>query len=490
MTAASWYHCSVKPVSRSAGRSVVAAAAYRIGQRLEDHEYGELRDYTRRSGVVTAFTLAPEHADWACDPERLWNAAEAAEKRRNSQVARECELALPAALSTTERESIVRTFAQDLVARYGVAVTVAIHLPSRHGDERNHHAHLLMTTREVKAEGLGKKTRVLDAKATGPAEVRWMRQHAADLINEALEAAGSDERVDHRSFADRGVVREPTTHLGPTASNMERRGKPTERGRANRETRERNAELDALVGELASLDAEIVAEQERALDARYGPASPEPSPPLNEAELAGREGQGEPKASRVPDGVSPSEVRPARGTAIEHGLRSFFRDATPELFEMPAKPTRPGWTSVAGTVPQPAPLTAQEAEQMVRAIASQFAVRDLALGREQDAPRGEAYAFQALPRFDRAHDAQGSAEQVEAVAALLVAAIERAGELPDLVTRLVDSGLDWWQHAAQYLADLAREVRETVQNALTWRDHARLEREERNRDPDDTLDFD
>jgi hypothetical protein len=294
---AGWYHCSVKPVSRSAGRSVVAAAAYRLGSRMEDHEYGELRDFTRRSGVVTSFTLAPEHApDWARDPERLWNAAEAAETRRNSQLARECELALPSALSAAEREEVVRTFAQDIVDRYGVAVTAAIHEPSRHGDERNHHAHILMTTRSMEEGGLGKKTRVLDDRKTGPGEVSWMRERAADLINAALADAGIDERVDHRSFKDRGIEREPTTHLGPTASEMERRGEESDRGDANREAAERNRQLDELMQEYAALEAAIVAEEERQLDERYGETGPDEQQPgeLPATPLPGEEQRKEP----------------------------------------------------------------------------------------------------------------------------------------------------------------------------------------------------
>jgi MobA/MobL family len=102
---AGWYHCSVKPVSRSAGRSAVAAAAYRLGESLHDRQLGETYDYTRRSGVMTAFTVAPLNApDWVHDPEALWNAAEAAETRINSQVAREYELALPSSVGADARE--------------------------------------------------------------------------------------------------------------------------------------------------------------------------------------------------------------------------------------------------------------------------------------------------------------------------------------------------------------------------------------------------
>jgi hypothetical protein len=100
MATASWYHCSVKPVSRSAGRSVVAAAAYRLGERLNDEHYATVHDYTRRRGVEATFTVAPADApEWAHNPESLWNAAERAETRKNSTLAREVELALPSLLT-------------------------------------------------------------------------------------------------------------------------------------------------------------------------------------------------------------------------------------------------------------------------------------------------------------------------------------------------------------------------------------------------------
>ncbi len=154
--------------------------------------------------------------------------------------------------------------------RYGVAVTAAIHEPSRQGQQTNWHAHILFTTRTIDADGFGKKTRVLDDKKTGPQEIIWLRQHAADLINAALADGGSDERVDHRSYADRGLVKEPTTHLGPKATEIERRGEVSELGDANREVKQRNAQLDALVDELAALDREIAQAEEQRLDDRYG----------------------------------------------------------------------------------------------------------------------------------------------------------------------------------------------------------------------------
>jgi len=267
MTTASWYHCSVKPVSRSAGRSVVAAAAYRLGERLEDERYQAVHDYTRRRGVEFTFTAAPVDAPaWAHEPEALWNAAERTETRKNSTLAREVELALPSLLEPADRQRIAERFAAALVERYNVAVSVAIHNPSNHGDDRNYHAHILFTTREMTSEGLGKKTRILDSRQTGPQEVKKLRELAADIINEHLAAANADIRVDHRSFKERGIDREPTTHLGPAATEMERRGEQTERGEINRQAAEVNDETlqhESLLAERDALDKAIEAERER-----------------------------------------------------------------------------------------------------------------------------------------------------------------------------------------------------------------------------------
>jgi len=267
VTTASWYHCSLKPVSRSAGRSVVAAAAYRLGESFHDERYQTVHDYTRRRGVECTFTVAPVDAPtWAHDPEALWNAAERAETRKNSTLAREVELALPSLLEPADRQSIAERFAAALVERYNVAVSVAIHKPGKRGDDRNYHAHILFTTREMTPEGLGKKTRVLDDKKTGPQEVTKLRQLAADIINEHLAAAHADIRVDHRSFEDRGIDQEPTTHLGPAASEMERRGEQTERGDLNRQAAEANREADQkeiLLAERDALDKAIEAERDR-----------------------------------------------------------------------------------------------------------------------------------------------------------------------------------------------------------------------------------
>ena len=193
------YHLAVKSVSRSTGRSAVAAIAYRAGVELVNERDGLVHDYTRRGGVEDAFIVVPEGAEWAQDRSALWNAAEAAEKRKDAKVAREYELGLPAELDVGQRRDLVRAFAEDIRDRYGVAVDAAIHAPHDYGDDRNHHAHVMTTTRVVDAQGLGAKTRQLDVRTSASIEVEAIRERWAEQVNDALELAQVAERVDHRS---------------------------------------------------------------------------------------------------------------------------------------------------------------------------------------------------------------------------------------------------------------------------------------------------
>ena len=197
------YHLSVKAVSRKAGRSATAAAAYRAAERIECDREGRVHDYTRKQSVEHAEIIVPSEASWARDRSVLWNAAEAAEKRINSTVAREYELALPAELPASERIGLAREFAQAVSDRYGVAADIAIHAPGREGDHRNWHAHVLTTTRIVTAEGLGAKTRQLDDQKTGPEQVKELRSLWADMANHALERQGCSERISEKSHASR-----------------------------------------------------------------------------------------------------------------------------------------------------------------------------------------------------------------------------------------------------------------------------------------------
>lgn len=201
----------------------MAAAAYRAGAVLHDERRGFTHRYHQRTGVVETFIMAPAYApELTRDRALLWNAAEAAETRKNARVAREVILALPHELDLTARKALARDMAAYLVERYRVAVDVALHSPpSDHNggkdghDPRNHHAHLLFTTREVTKDGLGKKTRILDDKEHGPQEIEAIRAVWEALANAALEQAGFEARIDRRTLMDQGIDRIPEIHIGP-----------------------------------------------------------------------------------------------------------------------------------------------------------------------------------------------------------------------------------------------------------------------------------
>ncbi|SOC92258.1 plasmid mobilization system relaxase [Rhizobium sp. AN5] len=247
------YHLSTKPVSRSSGRSAVASAAYRCAVLLVNQRDGLVHDFTRKEGVEHIEIVLPDglSADWALDRSTLWNAAEFAEKRKDARVAREFEIALPHELSTEGRLKAARAFARDLANRYGAAVDFAIHSPSEHGDIRNYHAHVLMTTRQMGKAGLGEKT-VLEHKnarllahgmATTDMQLRDIRQSWEGIANRQLQREGLDVRIDHRSHAERGLELSPTGHMGVHASQMQQQGMAVERGRLDDEAARQNAEL-------------------------------------------------------------------------------------------------------------------------------------------------------------------------------------------------------------------------------------------------------
>ena len=269
------YHLSVKPVSRKAGRSATAASAYRAAELVYDETTGQTFDYTRKRGVEHAEIVLPTECankdiNWARDRQALWNEAEKAENRSNSRVAREYEVALPHEMSRAQRLELVRSFSQSIADRYGCAVDFAIHAPHRLGDERNYHAHLLATTRTIEAAGLGEKTEIEWSDGNrqkaglkkGKEEIFEIREEWASFTNQKLKELKLEARVDHRSLEAQGIEREPTVHLGPSVSSMERKGIRTEVGyrlQAEATARiERAAELAALQNESREVEQSIL----------------------------------------------------------------------------------------------------------------------------------------------------------------------------------------------------------------------------------------
>lgn len=234
-----YYHCSVKMISRSEGRSAVACAAYRSGQTLHDERYCKTHDYTPRQGILTSKILAPAGApEWVSDREQLWNRVERAEKRKDAQLARELELGLPHQVPAELMPQMVESFICEQLLPMGMVVDYAIHSANRKGDERNLHAHVMTTLRPIVD---GDLSPLKDREACSKEQVERWRSAWADIQNRTFERLGvtGDDgqilKVDHRSYEKQGIDREATYHMGPLATGMEREGKVTEIGELNRE---------------------------------------------------------------------------------------------------------------------------------------------------------------------------------------------------------------------------------------------------------------
>lgn len=269
------YSCSVKTMSRSSGRSATAAAAYRSGTEITDKKTGEVHNYKNKgiNGVEESNIILPPNApDRFHDRSELWNEAEASEKRKNSVVAREVMVALPHEVDREARKKMVDEYAQGLSDRYQVGVDYSIHTPDRKGDQRNYHAHIMMTTRRIDEHGFGEKTRELDAyKSTGKMEINNIRQTWEQVANKYLELANSEARIDSRSYQDQGVEKIPTKHVGVAGTSIDRKGETSTRKALNDEIKRLNSDRQDAAERLMNIRAEKaqVQSEMRDLERKY-----------------------------------------------------------------------------------------------------------------------------------------------------------------------------------------------------------------------------
>jgi ATP-dependent exoDNAse (exonuclease V) alpha subunit len=254
------FHLSAKVVSRGKGQSAVAKAAYNAREKLEQEFTGKVNDFSRKQGLEFSGIFAPENApDWARDREQLWNEVEKFEKRKDAQLAREVEVSLPHELNAEQRKQLITDFVREQFMRPGMVADVNIHAPDRKGDDRNYHAHILLTMREIGPDGFGPKVREWN----GREQLEKWREGWERTANRYLERHGFEPTLDRRTLEAQGIDREPTKHRGVHAQGMERRGLDTERGNAYRDTVERNAELRTLKAELREVSEELDEEQKR-----------------------------------------------------------------------------------------------------------------------------------------------------------------------------------------------------------------------------------
>jgi len=238
---------SVKAISRADGRSVVACAAYRSGEKLTCEYYGKEQDYTRKTGVEFTNIYAPENTKSVLlDRSQLWNSVEKAERKKNALLAREFEIAFPSELNAVQRKKMLDELCQNLVKKHGVIVDAAIHAPHADGgsDERNYHAHIMFTTRAIDPQtGDFSTNKYRDfSRDSGTKTVKHWRESFADLTNKHLEKAGYDVRVDHRSYRDQGIELEATQHEGPKVTQLRRRGIETKISVSNDLVKQHNIE--------------------------------------------------------------------------------------------------------------------------------------------------------------------------------------------------------------------------------------------------------
>lgn len=257
-------HAKVSVVQRAKGRTATSAAAYRSASRIECERTGQVHDYRRKQGIEeTALLVSAEAPNWAKDRVTLWNRAELREKHPRAQPAREIELSFPFEFSKAQRREAGLQIGQLIVDRYKVAADLAWHRPSRTGDNKNFHLHVLFTARPFKNGDWSKtKDRTLDDRlGKGPQEIEYLRQAVAGIINGIATRDKLPVHIEHRSFARRGLDREPTQHMGPIATQMERRGVRSRIGSRNRAIMARNKRREKLYAKRAELDKAIALER-------------------------------------------------------------------------------------------------------------------------------------------------------------------------------------------------------------------------------------
>ena len=244
------YHCTTKTINRSSGRTAVAASAYRSGGKLKDERTGLTHDFTKKEGVAHSEIIS--NLGVPIDRSDLWNMAEQAENRKDARTAREWVIALPDELDANDRKELARDFARNLVNKYGVVADLAIHEPSKGGDDRNHHAHIMLTTRKAVLHGndikltdkadieLSNAKRSKLGLGTTQEDIKAVRQMWAEVANNALERAGQRQKIDHRSYADQNSQLQPTIHEGNAVTQLRRQGIETEISRYNDRVKQSN----------------------------------------------------------------------------------------------------------------------------------------------------------------------------------------------------------------------------------------------------------
>ncbi len=231
------YHFCAKVISRASGSSALAAAAYRSASRLHDQRLDRHHDFSNKAGVVHSEVLLPEGApEHLADRERLWNEVESTEVRKDAQLAREVEFALPRELDQAEGIRLARDFVEREFVAHGMIADLNVHWDVGADGEPKPHAHVMLTMREVGQDGFGPKVREWNRTEL---LAHW-REAWADHVNSRLAELDIDARIDHRSLEAQGIDLEPQHKIGPAASRMAAQGLESERADEHLDIARRN----------------------------------------------------------------------------------------------------------------------------------------------------------------------------------------------------------------------------------------------------------
>ena len=290
------YHFHLAHVSRGAGQSAVAAAAYRSGECLRDDYYGEVHDFTKKGGVIMTEIILPDNA-----PERfgnrelLWNEVEEIEKNGRAQLAYSFDFTLQNELSMEENITVAERFIRENFTSRGMICDVAIHSPGRGPDDNpNPHVHVLVPMRPLNDDGTwGTKQRreyILDENGNrirgeggkyifnavktndwgDPETLILWRENWAKAVNEAFAENGIAARVDARSYVDQGIDKLAQAHEGPAVRAMEKKGIRTDKGDWNRFVKGLNKTITFILGVFKSIIDDIdETKKQKAADAAY-----------------------------------------------------------------------------------------------------------------------------------------------------------------------------------------------------------------------------
>ena len=209
------YHFSGTIISRSQGRSAVAASAYRAGEKILDERLNQVFDYRAKKDIAYREILLPKNATVEYkDRKTLWNAVETIEKRKDAQLAREFTLSLPRELSIERNIALIKEFVSTAFVAKGMIADICFHNDLMPSQERQPHAHVMLSLREVSKDGFGQKNRAWNNKEN---LLSW-RELWASSVNHHLALNGHDQQIDHRSYKEQRIALEPQHKIGPVVA--------------------------------------------------------------------------------------------------------------------------------------------------------------------------------------------------------------------------------------------------------------------------------